>query len=429
MRAVLRNAGVVGLGFFVVGGVPLLGAGSARGAAPGPNFAATAAADPVRVLTRIANFPATATPIDSGGPSAQVAASSAGGGTAYSAAPDPGSFPSSLPGIGSGVPAQNGFKLPFQVPDYPLAVTADAQNPSRTVGAGGYQLRADVAPAATSAQTITGGQSPGGNVGLMTAGARITSVDGIVQVAADSDIQSLTLGPVTIAGVHSEASETDDSTGNLVKHSVFHVDAVRIGSLSIGLAPGGFTVAGTPVPSDGQKAINDSLAAYGVSLEQFPATETSDGIVGAGLVVTQKFNAPQYGATSIAYRVGGVAIRLQGPGASTSSGPVAGTGAASSPASAPAPALSTPAVGGGNLAVAGSPASAGIGGRPPTSGAVGGASVGVSTVQAAGPSVAFAVPAAVSRPLAAVDSNGIYLAIVAAGVLGLGVIRLVRASG
>jgi hypothetical protein len=43
--------------------------------------------------------------------------------------------------------------------------------------------------------------------------------------------------------------------------------------------------------------------------------------------------------------------------------------------------------------------------------------------------VTFATPAAATRTLAAVDSNGIYLAIVAAGVIGLGVTRLVRASG
>jgi hypothetical protein len=401
--------------------MPLLLAGSAKGAAPGPNFAATAAADPIRVLTRIANFPATASPIDSGGPSAQVSASSAGGGTAYSAAPDPGSFPSSLPGIGSGVLAQNGLKLPFQVPDYPLAVTADAQNPSRTVGAGGYELHADVAPAATSARTTTGGQSPGGNFGLMQADAHITSAENLVEAAAFSDIQSLTVGPLTFAGVHSEASETDDQSGNLVKHSTFHVDAIRIGSLSIGLAPGGFTVAGTAVPADGEKALNDMLGASGITLEQFPATETPDGIVGAGLVVTQKFTAPQYGATTVSYRVGGVAIRLQGPGAAGPSSPNAVAGSAAAPAGS---AAALP-VGGADLPVTGA-ALLPIGATP-GSGPPGGAAAAASP--AALPRVTFATPAAATRTLAAVDSNGIYLAIVAAGVIGLGVTRLVRASG
>jgi len=422
LHAILRRTGAVGLGIVVVGGAPLLAAGSATAAAPGPNFAATAAADPVRVLTHIANFPATAAPIDSGGPSARVAAGSAGGGTAYSAAPDPGSFPSSLPGIGSGVLAQNGLKLPFQVPDYPLAVTADAQNPNRTVGAGGYELRADVGPSSASADTTTGGQSPGGNFGLMTADARIAPVEAGVQALAISDIQSLTVGPLTIAGVHSEASELEDQTGNVVKRSAFHVDAIRIGSLSIGLAPGGFTVAGTPVPADSQKSFNDMLAASGVSLEQFPATETPDGIVGAGLVVTQKFNAPQYGATSVSYRIGGVAVRLQGAGQPATTGSAGAGGVPSAPAGSVGQ-LAFPT---GVTGLTGNQFPTGA--APLASGGPVSAPAAQSDAAGAVPGVAFAMPAAATRTLAAVDSNGIYLVVVAAGVIGLGVTRFVRAS-
>jgi hypothetical protein len=297
-------------------------------------------------------------------------------------------------------------------------VSADAQTPSRTVGAGGYQLRADVGPSSASADGTTGAQSPGGNVGLMEANAHIAPVDNGVEAAAFSDIQSLTVGPLTLLGVHSEASAIDDQTGNLVKHSSFHVDAARIGSGPIGLAPNGFMVAGTPVPADGPKSLNDMLASSGISLDQFPATETPDGITGAGLVIKQKFTAPQYGATTVSYRVGGVAVRLQGSGL-----PVTGT--------SPHAAVATPAALPGSLPLP--PAGSGLTGAaalpavPPAP--IGGPAGGSPPASEPLPRVEFATPAVAARPLNTVDSNGIYLAIVAAGVLGLGVLRAIRTSG
>jgi hypothetical protein len=401
--------GLVGL---LLAATPFLSPGSARADA-GLSFNASASADPVRVLSTIANFPATKSPVDSGGPSAQATLSTTNGGTAYSAAPDPGSFFLSLPTIGAGVAAQNGYTFPFNVPPYPLAIRADDQQPSQSVGAGGYELNADVAPSSAVARTQTGAQSPGGNVALSLANAQITSTGQGVKAEAVSDIQTLTIGPLTLGGIRSMATVISDQTGALTRSSSFSVDAARIGTLPVGLAPDGFTVAGQPVPAADQKTMNDTLAASGISLTQFPAQKTDTGLVGAGLVVTQKFDSPQFGATQIAYRIGGVAVSLQ------ASAPALGAGTGvpgATPSTLPGAALGLGAINPGPLA------SGGLATGPVSAPAVaaGAPTPEIRTVQM--------VPASAPLPVPP-DGNLLYLAIVIAGLLGLGVTRLLRASG
>ena len=415
-----RRGLTLGLAGLLVAGAPFLSAGSARGDAR-PSFNAFASADPVRVLTTIKNFPATAHPVDSGGPSAQTALSTTNGGTAYSAAPDPGSFFTSLPTIGAGVAAQNGLDFPFDVPPYPLAIRADDRDPNQSVGAGGYELRADVAPSSAVARTKTGAESPGGNAALMLADAKITSTGDEVTAEAVSDIQAITFGPLALGGIRSVASVISDDTGNLTRASSFSVDAVRIGTLPVGLAPDGFTIAGMPVPSDQAKTLSKTLAASGLSLTQFPARTTDNGIVGAGLLVTQKFDSPQFGATEIAYRIGGVAVSLQSAAPEASSDVPAGVGTGPL---AGAPGTPPPTVG------------AAFGTSPAPAPAIAGVSAPgvVSEVPAAGsppaeriPTVAV-LPAASSLPVPP-DGDLLYLTIVIAGLLGLGVTRLLRARG
>jgi hypothetical protein len=404
--------GLVGL---LLAAAPFLSGGSARADAP-LSYNASASADPVRVLTTIANFPATKSPVDSGGPSAQVTLSTTTGGTAYSAAPDPGSFFTSLPTIGAGVAAQNGLDFPFNVPPYPFAIRADDQQPSQSVGAGGYELNADVAPSSALARTQAGAQSPGGNVVLTVANAGITSTAEGVKAEAISDIQTLTIGPLTLGGIRSVASVISDQTGALTRTSSFSVDAARIGTLPVGLAPGGFTVAGQPVPAADQKTFNDTLAASGISLTQFPAQQTTTGVVGAGLVLTQKFESPQFGATQIAYRIGGVAVSLQAAGAPTGIGGGVSTAPGGQPAAtAPLPGAALGTIDPGSMTPAIAPA-----GTTPSAGVPADAPAEVRTVQM--------LPANVALP-AAPDGNLLYLAIVIAGLLGLGVTRLLRATG
>jgi hypothetical protein len=408
-----RALRVTSVAVVVAAGTPLLLTGVAKGASTPVSFAATASADPVRVLSNFPNFPATASPIDSGGPTAQVSLSTSTGGVAFAAAPDPGSFFLSLPTIGAGVAAQNNFPLPFNVPAYPFSVRADEQTPSQRVGSGGYDLRAEVGGSGSTARTQTGAESPGGNYALTTADAAVTKTADGVETKALSDIQGLTIGPLTFGGIRSEATLLSDEMGTLTRKSAFSVDAMRIGTLAVGLAPGGFTVAGQPVSSNDQKNLNDLLAASGISLEQFPATETADGIIGAGLVITQKFDSPSLGASTLTYRIGGVAARLQAsaPGAVAPAGTTPATGV---------PGTTAPSAGADLAAVLPS-----LGATAP--GALPGTSLTPASAPTTGLDTVLMQPATVSQ-LVTSDSNALYLALVIAGVLGLAVTRLLKAS-
>lgn len=422
MRTLQRRTGAATLLAATAGAMVLI-PGTARGEVTSLGFTATAASDPFRISTLIKNFPAFENPVDSGGPSAQVALSTSEGGLAYSAAPDPGVFLTVLPQLGAGVLDQNGVKLPFGAPDYPFAVRADPQAPSKRVGAGGYELAADVTPVSAESRTKTGGETPGGNLALVDANAQIVQTAQGVAAKAIADIQGLTIGPLSFASVRSVASVLSDPSGNLTRSSSFSVDGMKIGSLPVGLAPGGFTVAGTMVPADQQAIFNGLLETGGVSLEQFPQMETKNGLIGSGLVITQKFDTPSLGATTVRYRVGGVAVDLNS-GAEGAGGSV--------------PAISTgttPAIGGSSAPVDSVTAVPDLGAAPLPVGDVPQA-VGVPATTAVGPAgtTGVGVPVVQLAPVSSVRlpervEGNLYLVIVLAGVLGFGVTRVIRMTG
>src|SRR4051794_1304499 len=66
-------------------------------------FAASAAASGVRMTVVLPDAPVTDTPVDGGGPTAQVALSSLGTSTGYAAFPDPGGLVISAPGLVAGL--------------------------------------------------------------------------------------------------------------------------------------------------------------------------------------------------------------------------------------------------------------------------------------------------------------------------------------
>src|SRR5712692_9172800 len=62
-------------------------------------FSGSAAAGGVRVTVNVPGAPLTDTPIDGGGPTAQVVVDSIGTSSGYAAFPDPGQFVLSIPGL------------------------------------------------------------------------------------------------------------------------------------------------------------------------------------------------------------------------------------------------------------------------------------------------------------------------------------------
>lgn len=446
MTRLLRRTGAVTLLASAVGGIILI-PGTAQGGVSGLGFSATAAADPFRVTTEITNAPGTKSPIDSGGPSAQAGLGTSGGGVAYSAAPTPGAFLAVLPQLGSGLADQNGAKLPFAAPDYPFSVTANDQEPSKSLGSGGYSLTGEVTPSSSVARTQTGGATPIGNFALVDALAQVTETLDGVQAKAVSDVQGITIGPLTIGSLRSDATVASDKNGSLTRNSTFAVDAMRIGTLPVGLAPGGFTVFGNPVPGDTQAIFNGLLEAGGVTLEQFPSRQTKNGIIGSGLVITHKFDGQSFGPTTVVYRFGGVAVDLIANAASPAVGAESTAGAlGDSSSSGVTPGVTDVTEGSeGVNEVAGLAGTAGLPSTASSNGAgavpgIGSGVAGAAAEQSQGapasgtsasPSSAVVqlVPASVVRIPLAADGGGLYAAIALAGVLGLGVAMFIRVTG
>ncbi|MCU1691854.1 MAG: hypothetical protein JWM64_945 [Frankiales bacterium] len=442
-RAAWRAVGALAAGGCVVllTAVPAAQAQSAAVA-----FSATASAESVRIGSQIASFPATSSPIDSGGPASQVSLSSSDGGFALSAAPDPGSFATSLPGLGAGLAAGLlPIPIPVPVPGYPLTARADNQNPSQVVGAGAYELNASVKPTTARALTTTGGSSPAGNTATIRAEALVEATSAGVDVTAVSDVQGITVGPLTIGRVRAESEVSADVNSTLTMRSKIDIDAATIGTLPVGLTPEGFTVAGALVPADTQGVLNAVLSAANVSVKTFPAMKTKTGVVSAGVVITQKTNLPMLGDTVLTYRFGGTSVNLLAAAADAATDPV-GTGSAplpppgsSTPGDLPVvPSSDSPGLSAGTdtstgtdtapldpVVPGGSADSSGTGALPPpqVDGTAGGSAPGTTN----GGSGGSLVPTALAIP--AIDSDGLYLSICTAGLLGLGLMQLLRLLG
>ena len=140
-RAALCIAAVVGVA--LVGAPEFVGA-SERDAIPG--FSGSAAASGIRFTMKSTNVPLTDTPIDAGGPTAQVVADSGGTSQGYAAAPDPGPIviggPSLLAGVlAGGVPGVvPPTKLSQEPPGYPFYVHSDAGSNNRDSLFGAYRI-------------------------------------------------------------------------------------------------------------------------------------------------------------------------------------------------------------------------------------------------------------------------------------------------
>lgn len=306
-----RGTTAAGVGVIILGAASMLVLGIAPPARSAVAFTAAASADSIKLVVAADDFPATKTPVDSAGPASRVTLSTSDSGTAYAAAPDPGAFLAALPGLGAGVLAQNvQGGLPFTVPGYPLTASADSQNPSQTVGGGAYLLEAEVDASTARASTVTGGSGPVGNTALVNAVSEITSAMDAVVAKARSNIEGLTVGPLTIGLVRSEARASADQTGTVTRSSDLVVDGMRIGNLPIGLSESGLLIAGQGTPAGSDAAVDAALAAAGITVTRFPEVITPTGVTGAGLIIVQKLPVPTFGPTTLTYRIGGVSANV-----------------------------------------------------------------------------------------------------------------------
>lgn len=427
-RVLGRVAGAIGM---VIGTVAFPAASRAQtarqadSAAGAPAFSGSAAGGGVRVTLNVPGAPATDTPVDGGGPTAQVAVDSIGSSKGYASFPDPGQFIVSIPGLAigllaggaGGLPPINGLPSP---PNYPFYVSSDAASaPQATLGSGPWTLSASSEPGSSKASAAAGIQTGvTGNAALATSTASLgPTTDGGVTATATSDLQGLTVGPLTLGEVRSSATETLDASGTVSPSVNLEIAGMRVGGVSVELAPQGVVAGGESYPVPLNSSLASLLKASGVSLRFVAAQKTPGKVVSPAVELTFPFAMP-FPVPNVG-QFHGTATLIIGSATAQMSGAAAtpGTGAGIAPGAAGG-APSNAASGTGSVSALGSVAA----GDTPTSPSLGtpGISAGNSSVPAvagttAGPGNSVAAPAAASFP--ALDVRSLYLMVLLGAIV------------
>jgi hypothetical protein len=398
-------------------------------AAP-PAFSGSAAAGGVRVTVNIPGAPATDTPVDGGGPTAQVAVDSIGTSTGYAAFPDPGQFAVSIPGLAvgllaGGVAGLPPIKLPSP-PNYPFYVATDASNtPEQSVGSGPLALSASSEQGSGKAQATTGFQTGlAGNAALVTSGASLSpSSNGGVVAKATADLQGLTVGPLMLGEVKSVATETLDASGAVTPSTSLEIAGLRVGGVPVELAPQGLVAGGATYPVPINQTLNGLLKASGITMQVVSAQQFPGRVVAPALQVTFPFAMPfkipnvgQFSGTATLI-IGSATAQMSGAAAESGGGGASTGGAGSETAS----------LGGGNLGGSQGSSPAGVG-------ASGLAPGGVSSPALASPSAVVPAVRSGARPgvLAAtseVDVRSLYLVVLAGVIVAVAAGQVIRRLG
>jgi len=357
--ALVAAAILLGLSVTAVGGGPAGADGSFRG---------VAAASGLRVTMKVANAPATDTPFDAGGPVAQAVLDSLGTRDAYAASPYPGELVVLGPGLAAGFWGQTpfaGYAPPPSIPPYPWFVSASAQQPEARNSQGLSTLEATSAEGRTHGRAVSGTASPQGSVGSAVADSEVArQAGGEVVATGTGDVQSFAAGPLKIGSVYSRAVVTRLADGTLQRESSLEVKGATIADVGVEITPKGIKTPGGEVPTGGDQ-FSQILKQAGLSVTYVNREDTSDGVVGAGLRITQSFDAPRFGVGAITYAIGQASASVGGaldspPALPVDSGTVpadGGSGPSGSPSRAGAPGTS------------GSPAVSGVSGLSPADGA------------------------------------------------------------
>lgn len=292
-------------------------------------FTATAAAMGARLQVTIPSGPLSDTPVDSGGPTAQATLDSLGTSQGFAAFPDPGGFILSAPGLISGVLAAGPAGLPPvhlpALPAYPLLVSTDAVlTPQASVGAGPYKLAARSDDRSSQAEATAGLRNSafGSLSALHSEASVLAGADGSVTARATSEVEGLTLGPVSIGAVRSSASMVRAADGTVTPATALSIDLLRVGGIAVTLAPAGpealgsltLDVAGIPVPLPVDALLQPLLAAAGIQLEVVPVRAVEDGVTAAALRISTPLELAGIGSGPgrLTIELGSATARLSG---------------------------------------------------------------------------------------------------------------------
>lgn len=278
-------------------------------------FSGAAEARGIQLTFAVPGGPATDTPIDSGGPTAQAALDSIGTSTAYAAFPDPGGIVVSGPGLAAGFLAGGAGGLPpitfpASPPEYPLYVRSTSSTPDQSVGAGPYRLSTSSRASSSTAQASGGFQTDAvGNIATAVSSASVRTDQSGVVAEATSDVQGLTVGPLTIGEIKSSARRTMAPEGVTTPSTSLEITGLRIGTASVSITPQGLLMAGSTVPLPINETLARLLAPTSVTVELLAAQVFPDRVVAPAV----KIVAPgPRGTGTMTLVIGGVSAGLSG---------------------------------------------------------------------------------------------------------------------
>lgn len=294
-----RHAVRLGAVVAIVGAVPLQLASQARAQeASVLAFRGSAAASAVQLKVTIPGFPATDTPFDGGGPTAQASLSSIGDSTGFASFPDPGSLAVTLPGLVSGLLGSGAAGLPpinLPLPDYPLSISSNlGTRPDATLGAGPYVLEAHSEEKSTTAKATFGfSTGTAGNAALLTSNANMAVKDGNTVVAsATTSFEGLTIGPLQIGQVISTAKMTMAPDGSVTPSTNMEIAALRIAGLPIAIGRDSLNILGVSTPLPINDTLKSLLGAAGIKMTVLAAQEFDDRVVAPALAIEMPVNLP-----------------------------------------------------------------------------------------------------------------------------------------
>lgn len=225
--------------------------------------------------------------VDAGYDVAQAELDSLGQSSAFASSPYPSESAILLPGLVAGLTAGETSGL---IPEYPLIASSSHPTvPEDRVDAAAITL--------ATASSVTDSQgSATSAVGGSVVDVAVDSTTGVVRARAESTLSELRLSDaLVLLGVRSEAIVQRSEDGVLDRSSTFEVAALSVLGQRIAIAGGDLEGLTNPL----LQPLLAELAQGGTSLEVVPATETENGVVSAGLRITNTSGVPPELASGI----------------------------------------------------------------------------------------------------------------------------------
>lgn len=297
VRPVAARMAVLGM---AVLGMAVMAVSPPSGAAS--TYSASAGGETVRALVRVEPPVLQTDLLDPGAVTAQASFTSFGESTAFASDPYPGSLAVSLPGLLAGVVGSDPRVPPdvaklFKPPGYPLIASSSYPNtPQSKASAGPVLLTADSEQRSSQGVAVDGANRTEASV-------RADTETDTVTARAVTEIATVDLGPLlTVSGVRGVAEVVQTASGERQRSTEFSVASLVVLGQALRVTPDGIEFAGVEVPigPGGARGGADSLLAaleqQGVTLRFVDATETADGVISAGLVITRRFDDGLNGA-------------------------------------------------------------------------------------------------------------------------------------